>query len=137
MQSPITHNTTEKERSKSRAKVLSLTRSNPGAWKELIEKTSDCKVPKNEATYSERRTVEDFLSARTLNPLKFTEHANLLLIQDKSKFEKKMNQISQNTSSQFDTTASSITGCSKKVSEKVHKHQFKIAYNNDELRKAN
>lgn len=45
------HSNTSSRPNSSRG-VGGFSNTNRGAWKELLSKTSDCKVPKNETTYS-------------------------------------------------------------------------------------
>eukprot|EP00347_Sterkiella_histriomuscorum_P002936 403366222 len=116
-------------------RVFSQPRKQTHAWKDLMDKTSDCKVQKSDANYSERRTVEQFLSGRTLNPMKYSQHANLLLIAEHKKQDKKMNQLSSQKTSNKTQDVDGITGCRRKSNERVHKHQFKMGYTYEELNK--
>ncbi|CDW85696.1 UNKNOWN [Stylonychia lemnae] len=98
------------------------------SWKKFIDKTSDCKVVKNDTNYCERRTVESFLSGRTINPSQYASQANMLLISDSVKREQNM-QMNESE------LGKNITGCRKKQNEKVNLHQFKVVYSKDELKK--
>lgn len=55
--------------------------------------------------------------------MKYSHHANLLLISEKNKKEKKMNLLtSPKNKTELIDGADGITGCRKKSNERVHKH---------------
>lgn len=64
---------TEKEKVKD-TKELSLQQyqNSMSVWKCFLDKTSDCKVIKSDQNYCGKRNIEEFLSARTVNPMRYS-----------------------------------------------------------------
>ena len=101
-------------------------------WKTLMDKTSNEKLQRSENNYSARRTVENFLSGRTLNPTQFNQQANVLLVKDEAKREKMLKKCEAN--GDVVTSEGGITGCSRRLDPQHNKTNFKMKYNKEDLR---
>eukprot|EP00350_Pseudokeronopsis_sp_OXSARD2_P006448 CAMPEP_0170557658 /NCGR_PEP_ID=MMETSP0211-20121228/28924_1 /TAXON_ID=311385 /ORGANISM="Pseudokeronopsis sp., Strain OXSARD2" /LENGTH=110 /DNA_ID=CAMNT_0010868871 /DNA_START=348 /DNA_END=680 /DNA_ORIENTATION=+ len=79
-------------------------------WKSFLDKTSDCKFKRTDNNYSSKRTLEEFLSSRTINPTKFSSQAQLMMM----KSEKELRKAEHSINSKGDVEEE-LTGCKRAV----------------------
>eukprot|EP00347_Sterkiella_histriomuscorum_P011482 403372285 len=92
-------------------------------WQQLMDKTQENQIQKTRTNSSQRRTVENYLTGRTLNPSAFAPQADLLLVRDESLRSRKQKAAHENPNLLINERVH-ISGCQKKL---FKNHQKQIS----------
>ncbi|CDW80440.1 UNKNOWN [Stylonychia lemnae] len=110
--------------------------SQPGnLWNRLMEKTSSNSITRSSKNYCHQRSMEQYISVRTINPDRLDPKANILLIRNEREREKSLSKCETNPGALINQQVN-ITGQTKKINgNPKNSTEFKFTYSKNELSK--